>query len=142
MWYSFEVGGAPKFQPSKVRLFCKLDATPEEMAFIRQARLLDQVLYEMDIAPRDRSLRGFAKKLVSMPLDPLAHRKAAAKSKASKPGGLTIRDMLKGSHLILNPFEIPEVERVIEARILAFAETLQLATQRIDTPGRTNNATP
>ena len=141
MHYSFEVlpGRRRLRRNQHLRLFCKVDCSSNELAFIRHSDLENHPIYELPFKPARETEAGFLHRLVFAPLDPNKSHKAQSKSKViPKPELITIAHLIRGATIPLRPFDIPQTEKLIEARLIEFADTMKLAIVRIRAPERSN----
>ena len=139
MHYSFEVLAGPrKFRRNQhLRLFCKVDCNARELSFIRHSGLENHPIYELPFKPTKEVEPGFLHQMIFASLDPNKSIKPKPKPKvAPKPEFVTIAHLIRGATIPLRPYDIPGTERLIEARLIEFADTMNLAIARIKTPGR------
>lgn len=143
MHYSFEVlPGRHWFRRNRcLRLFCKVDCDERELAFIRHSDLYDHPIYELPFKTAKETEPGFLHRLLFASLDPDNSLKPRTGSKiATKPEFITIADLVRGATIPLLPYDIPQTEKLIEARLIEFADTMNLAIARLRTPGRSHGA--
>ena len=138
MQYSFQILNRA-FSHYKT-LFCKVDCTAAEFALLKQSRVLKTPIYE-----RDRNSEAkvqFAKactRFLRASASREKDRRTAEQLRQKYLTAYVLKDFIAGVGLAVHPFDVPQAERTIEARLIEIGETVKMAMERLDERGRSHD---
>jgi hypothetical protein len=139
MQYSFELIPKKSAGAGFCALFCKLDVDPAELIYLSESGLLDMVVWEWIKPPSfGRSLATGVAYFVTASANDKRRQMQREQRAEPQTGEMTLRHMIEGHVLIVLLSELPNVEAVIEARILDIGQTYNFVLERCAAKGRTD----